>query len=45
MSIETARIEALRSPSSSKKRCSVAALRPAAHQTIAPERWSTTLVR
>jgi hypothetical protein len=45
MSIETALIEVLRSPSSSKKRCRVAALRPAAHHTIAPVRWSTTLVR
>ena len=38
MSIETARIESLRSPSSSKKPCKVALLRPGAHHTIAPVR-------
>jgi hypothetical protein len=42
MSIETARIESLRDPSSSKKACRVALLRPGRHQTIAPERWSAT---
>ena len=36
MSIETARIESLRSPSSSKNACKVALLRPGAHHTIAP---------
>ena len=45
MSIETAWIESLRSPSSSKKRCRVALLRPAWHHTIAPVAWSATLVR
>jgi hypothetical protein len=45
MSIETARIEFLRSPSSAKNSASVALLRPARHQTIAPLRWSATEVR
>jgi hypothetical protein len=45
MSIETARIESLRGPRSSKKRCRVALLRPGAHHTIAPLRWSATEVR
>jgi hypothetical protein len=45
MSIETARIESLRGPSSSKKPCRVALLRPGAHHTIAPLRWSATEVR
>jgi hypothetical protein len=44
MSIETARIDALRSPSSVKKPCKVALLRPGAHHTIAPVRWSATEV-
>ena len=42
MSIETARIDALRSPSSSKKPCKVALLRPGWHHTIAPVAWSAT---
>jgi hypothetical protein len=45
MSIETARIEALRSPSWSKNSASVALLPPARHHTIAPVRWSATDVR
>jgi hypothetical protein len=45
MSIETARVDFRRSPSSSKKRWNVAALRPAEHHTIAPVCWSTTEVR
>jgi hypothetical protein len=45
MSIETALIESLRSPSSSKNACKVALLRPARHHTIAPVAWSATLVR
>ncbi len=45
MSIETARIESRRSPSSSKNACRVALLRPARHHTIAPDRWSATEVR
>ena len=45
MSIETARIEPLRSPSSEKKPCKVALLRPGAHHTIAPVAWSATDVR
>jgi L-arabinose isomerase len=45
MSIETARIEWRRSPSSSKNACNVWALRPGEHHTIAPVLWSTTLVR
>ena len=36
MSIETARIDSRASPSSSKKACKVALLRPGAHHTIAP---------
>jgi hypothetical protein len=36
MSIETARIVRLRSPSSSKNACRVAALRPGLAQMIAP---------
>ena len=36
MSIETARIDSRRSPSSSKKLARLALLRPGAHQTIAP---------
>jgi hypothetical protein len=45
MSIETARIEYLRSPSSVKNSASVALLRPARHHTIAPVWWSATEVR
>ena len=45
MSIETARIDALRSPSSAKNACNVALLRPGAHHTIAPVSWSATQVR
>jgi hypothetical protein len=45
MSIETARIELLRAPSWTKQRSSVSELRPGEHHTIAPARWSTTLVR
>src|SRR5215213_10050514 len=45
MSIETARIEFLRGPSSAKNSAKVALLRPARHHTIAPERWSATEVR
>jgi hypothetical protein len=45
MSIETARIDWRRSPSSSKKPCRVALLRPGAHHTIAPVLWSATQVR
>jgi hypothetical protein len=45
MSIETARIEWRRSPSSSKKACKVALLRPGAHHTITPVAWSATQVR
>jgi len=45
MSIETARIEAWASPSSSKKACKVALLRPGWHHTIAPVAWSAMLVR
>jgi hypothetical protein len=36
MSIETARIESLRSPSSSKNACNVAAERPGLAQMVAP---------
>ena len=36
MSIETALIDCLRSPSSSKNACNVSALRPGEHHTIAP---------
>jgi hypothetical protein len=36
MSIETARIDRRRSPSSSKNACNVAALRPGEQHTIAP---------
>jgi len=45
MSIETALMVVLRSPSSSKNARSVAALRPGEHHTIAPVLWSTTEVR
>jgi hypothetical protein len=45
MSIETARIESRRGPSSSKNSARVALLRPGRHHTIAPVRWSATLVR
>jgi hypothetical protein len=45
MSIETARIESLRSPSSSKNAARVALLRPGEHHTIAPVAWSATEVR
>jgi hypothetical protein len=45
MSIETARIESLRSPSSAKKALRVALLRPGRHHTIAPVAWSATEVR
>jgi hypothetical protein len=45
MSIETARIESLRSPSSAKNSARVALVRPARHHTIAPLRWSATEVR
>jgi hypothetical protein len=45
MSIETARIESLRGPSSAKNSARVALLRPGRHHTIAPVRWSATLVR
>ena len=45
MSIKTARIDSRRSPSSSKKPCRVALLRPGAHHTIAPVLWSATVVR
>jgi len=45
MSIETALIEALRSPSASKSAGKVAALRPGAHHTIAPLEGSATVVR
>jgi hypothetical protein len=36
MSIETAQIESLRGPSSSKNACRVALLRPGEHHSIAP---------
>jgi len=45
MSIETARSEALRSPSSEKNACKVWALRPGRIHTIAPLAWSATQVR
>jgi hypothetical protein len=45
MSIETARIVARRSPSSSKKPCRAALLRPLAIQTMRPDSWSATTVR
>jgi hypothetical protein len=44
MSIETARIERLRSPSSSKKACKVEALRPGRHHTMVLVAWSPTSV-
>jgi hypothetical protein len=45
MSIETAPMESLRSPSSSKNACNVAPVRPAALQMILAVWWSATLVR
>jgi hypothetical protein len=45
MSIETARIELLRSASWSKNACRVAALRPGRAQMIRPLAWSATQVR
>jgi hypothetical protein len=45
LSIETARIDWRRSPSSAKNRCSVALLRPFATHTIWPLSWSATTVR
>ena len=44
MSIETARLESRRDPSSSKNSARAALLRPGRHRTIAPVRWSATKV-
>jgi hypothetical protein len=45
MSIETPRMLARRPPSSSKKACRVALVRPLATHTIRPDSWSATTVR
>jgi hypothetical protein len=45
MSIQTARIDARRLPSSVKKACQVALLRPFRTHTIRPVSWSATTVR